>query len=221
MRIDASDMASDVGKSDAGKTLAGRLAIAGGGLLVLGALLPWITVFIPGSGETPSNSGMEGEDGLIFLMGGLVIAALGLWAFSGRPSAVPALLIVGGLAAGIGAFLEYSDIAQQISSVSDSMGSRFSYSVGEGIWLLFAGALLTVVAGFVLWRQMEPVAEPGAARARRRQQIGVAGVALVVLLLGVMSFANANNGDWWSRDGFTWCPNPEAFCEYGLEIHAT
>jgi hypothetical protein len=68
---------------------------------------------------------MEG-DGIFFLIGGLLIAALGLWSILGTPSAAPVLLILSGLAFGGLAFFEFSN-------VSDGSG---------GIDIEFAAAVL-------------------------------------------------------------------------------
>jgi hypothetical protein len=78
--------------------LGGIMAIAGGLLFALGAFLPWIKVTAPFVGSL-SVSGMEG-DGIFFLVGGLFIAALGLWSILGSPKAAPALLILSGLGFG-------------------------------------------------------------------------------------------------------------------------
>jgi hypothetical protein len=202
------------------KSLGAVLAIAAGGLLILGAALPWITMGSPLVGTMANRSGLAGEDGLIFLVGGLILAALGLCALSGHPSTVPGLLIAGGLAAASGALLEYRDMAQAITGVAND--ASYSLGVGVGIWFLFAGGLLCVVAGIVLWGQTEPVAATTTAGARWRQLGEVAAMAPVVLLLVVMINANANNkGDWWSHDGFSWCEERDSFCERGLVVAAT
>jgi hypothetical protein len=190
--------------------------MAGGGLLVLGAALPWITFSKSQVGTLGSRSGMASEDGLIFFVGGFIIAALGLWALLGHPSAVPGLLIASGLAAASGAVLEYRDVAQAIEGLI-----RYSYSVGIGIWSLFMGALLCVAAGIVLWGQTKPIAAPATAGATWRRLGGVAAMALVVLLLVAIINANANEGDWWSHDGFSWCDESDSFCERGLVVAST
>lgn len=216
--------------SNDGKTLGEILAIAGGGLLVVGAFLPWVRA--EGPFVSVGRSGMVAEDFLIFLGAGVVIAALGLWAGVAMRSAAPALLIVGGVAAGIAAFLDYRDVARNIEEVNDG---RITYFVGEGIWVLFAGALVSVVAGFVLSGRMSlvaPVTGAGAGESQRadnsvitgrkwRQGVAIAAIALVVVLLVALSIVNARTGDWWSHDGFAWCDQDDGFCMVGLEIVAT
>jgi hypothetical protein len=81
------------------RMLGGILAIVGGGLIVLGAFLPWVKATAAFVG-TITRSGMEGGDGPIFLAAGFVIAGIGLWCVLARPTLAPALLILGGLAVG-------------------------------------------------------------------------------------------------------------------------
>ena len=201
------------GTSNARKDLGGVLAIVAGGLLVLGSILPWIRVSIPNSGETLWRSGTASVDGLLFLAGGLAVAALGLWTFFGHPSAGPAILIGGGLALGTGALLKYRDVAQAIEGVS----TPFPYSVGEGIWVLFAGALVSLIAGIVLWGQMEPA--PGADASGAIGPQGVSGRAVVVVLLIAVIILGVSLSNW-PLEGFSWCP-PDLDCFGGLEIYAT
>jgi len=216
--------------SNDGKTLGEILAIAGGGLLVVGAFLPWVSA--EGPFVSVGRSGMVAEDFLIFLGAGVFIASVGLWAGVAMRSAAPTLLVVGGVAAGIAAFLDYRDVARNIEEVSDG---RITYLVGEGIWVLFAGALVSVVAGFVLSGQMSPVApatgasvgeggltDPSVITGRKwRPVVAIAAIALVVVLLVALSIVNARTGDWWSHDGFAWCDLNDGYCMGGLEIVAT
>ena len=115
-----------------------------------------------------SVSGMEG-DGIFFLVGGLLIAALGLWSILGSPKAAPVLLILAGLGFGALAFFEYNNVSGGIGDI----GSEFAAAtMGAGIWTLLAGAVATVVAGFTLNGQMSPAP---AASAPRREQLRPSG----------------------------------------------
>jgi hypothetical protein len=224
-------MSAQAGLSSSdGKTLGEVLAIAGGGLLVVGAFLPWVSA--EGPFVSIGRSGMVAEDFLIFLGTGVVIASLGLWAGVAMRSAAPALLVVGGVATGIAAFLDYRDVARNIEEINDG---RITYLVGEGIWVLFAGALASVVAGFVLSGRMSPVAPATGAGAiegrpadtsvitgrKWRPVVAIAAIALVVVLLVALSIINARTGDWWSHDGFAWCDRNDGLCMGGVEIIAT
>lgn len=140
--------------SDQRRTLGGVLAIIGGGLIALGAFLPWIKATAPFVG-TITRSGMEGGDGPIFLGAGLVIAALGLWSVIGRPSSAPVLLILAGLVLGGFALLDYNEVSGRVGGLGSDLATA---SVGAGIWSLFAGAAASVVAGLMLLGQMHPTA---------------------------------------------------------------
>jgi hypothetical protein len=138
-----------VGGAAQRRMLGGIIAIAGGLLLALGAFLPWVKVTAAFVGSL-SVSGMEG-DGIFFLVGGLLISALGLWSIFGTPRAAPALLILSGLGFGGLAFFEFNNVSEGIGG----MDSEFALaSMGAGIWTLLAGAVATVVAGFTLTGQM-------------------------------------------------------------------
>jgi hypothetical protein len=136
--------------------LGGIIAIAGGLLLVLGAFLPWVTVRAALLGSL-SVSGMEG-DGIFFLIGGLLVAALGLWSILGTPSAAPQLLILSGVGFGALAIFEFSNVSDGIGGIESEFAAA---SMGPGILTLLAGAAAILVAGFTLRGHMTPVsAEP-------------------------------------------------------------
>jgi hypothetical protein len=80
----------------------------GGALIAIGAFLPWVKAIAAFVG-TITRSGMEGGDGPIFLIVGIIIAAVGLWSLMARPTMAPGLLILGGLAVGGLAFMEYTE----------------------------------------------------------------------------------------------------------------
>ena len=102
------------------RTLGGILAIIGGLLLAVSAFLPWIKSTTPwyssipppaldtfnGMDDRVGNFYLVGSDGIFFLVGGALIAALGLWTTLSRPKAAPILLILSGLAFGLLGLLE-------------------------------------------------------------------------------------------------------------------
>lgn len=143
--------ATGVGGAAQRRMLGGIMAIAGGLLFALGAFLPWVKVTAPFVGSL-SVSGMEG-DGIFFLVGGLLIAVLGLWSILGSPKAAPVLLILAGLGFGGLAFFEYNNVSGGIGDIDSDFALA---SMGAGIWTLLAGAVATVVAGFTLNGQMSP-----------------------------------------------------------------
>ncbi len=145
---------------DQRRMFGGELAIAGGLLTAAGAFLPWVSAGLPFLGRIITKSGMEDGDGVIFLGAGLIIAAVGLWSLLGRPTFSPFLLIGGGLAVGLGAFAEYRDVSDRVPEVERLGGGAVDVAVGGGIWAIFAGAALAVVAGLVLVGQMKPSTPP-------------------------------------------------------------
>jgi hypothetical protein len=129
---------SDTRMAMAQRTLNGVLAITGGLLLAVSAFRPWIRS-TPGLEADPTRpmdtvSGMDGGDGIFFLAGGVLIAALGLLTTLSRPRAAPILLILNGLAFGLFGLLEYNSIRDSIratlSTVATWVASRWEWASG-------------------------------------------------------------------------------------------
>lgn len=109
------------------RTLGSVLAIMGGLLLAVGAFLPWVKIG-PGLVANPppvsswdTVSGIDGhewflvgDDGIFFLIGGVLIAALGLWTILSPPKAAPILLILSGLAFGLLGWFEFASIGHSV-----------------------------------------------------------------------------------------------------------
>ena len=118
--------------------------IAGGGLLaIIGSVLPWGTVR-SAFGQV-DVSGTEG-DGVLTLVLGLVVGALGLSSLAGarRVLAIVALLPTVGIA-GIAAY----DLAN-ITEVADELsGSFVQVSAGPGLWVVLAGAAVALVGAII------------------------------------------------------------------------
>jgi hypothetical protein len=146
---------SDTRVAMAQRTLGGVLAIIGGLLLAVSAFLPWIRSTPGGMEADPTRamdtvSGMDGGDGIFFLAGGVLIAALGLLTTLSRPKAAPILLILSGLAFGLFGLLEYNSIRDSIRPYAHNCCDMGGFAVGEGIWWIFAGAAATFLAGLIL-----------------------------------------------------------------------
>jgi hypothetical protein len=154
------------------RTLGSILAIIGGLLLAVSAFLPWVKIgpgFVavpPGVSGWETVSGIDangtyflvGRDGIIFLVGGVLIAALGLWTTLSRPRAAPILLILSGLAFGLLGRFEYDSIREGASNQCCDFATFF---VGAGFWWIYAGAAATFLAGLLLFGQMRAgVAKP-------------------------------------------------------------
>jgi hypothetical protein len=140
------------------RTLNGVLAITGGLLLAVSAFRPWIRS-TPGLEADPTRpmdtvSGMDGGDGIFFLAGGVLIAALGLLTTLSRPKAAPILLILSGLAFGLFGLLEYNSIRDSIRATLSNCCDMGGFAMGVGIWWIYAGAAATFLAGLILVGQM-------------------------------------------------------------------
>jgi len=150
---------SDMRVAAARRTVGGILAIIGGLLLAVSAFLPWVRIspgFVlntPPVSSWETVSGIEGDgfyfivgrDGIFLLVGGLLIAALGLRTTLGRPKAAPILLILSGLAFGLLGRFELNSI-RDMSSCCDMP----SPGAAGGIWWIYAGAAATFLAALVL-----------------------------------------------------------------------
>jgi hypothetical protein len=127
---------------------AGYLAVAGGALIVLGRVLPWVTMRNDDF-SIQTESGMVGGDGPFFLIVGIFVAALGSWVVRDHhPGVAPALFLLAGVAViGVCALEYFSDIKQR---VEDTSGGLSTASVGTGIFIMFGGGLATALAGGML-----------------------------------------------------------------------
>jgi hypothetical protein len=139
------------------------LAIIGGALLAVSAFLPWVRIN-PGFVANPvpvssweTVSGIDGDgfyflvghDGIFLLVGGALIAALGLWTSLNPPKAASILLILSGLAFGLLGRFEYKSIVDM-----QSCCDMPSPGAAEGIRWIYAGAAAIFLAGVVLVRWM-------------------------------------------------------------------
>jgi hypothetical protein len=153
---------SDTGVATAARTLGGILAIIGGLLLAVSAFLPWVkigpgfAVSLPPVSSWDTVSGVDGhqwflvgDDGIFFLIGGVLIAALGLWTILSRPKPAAVILILSGLAFGLLGMFEYNSIRHSVPCCD-----FFTIRMGEGITWIYAGAAATFLAGLVLDGQM-------------------------------------------------------------------
>jgi hypothetical protein len=122
----------------------------GGLLIVLGSFLPWLTATAPFVG-TITRKGMEGGDGIITLILGVVTILIGVSQLTATQ--MPALLqrssIVTGVITGAVAIYDYVEVQRRIEDVKEQT-ELISASVGAGIWTLIVGAILAIVGGMVV-----------------------------------------------------------------------
>lgn len=109
------------------KKQATMLTMIGGAGLAIGSFLAWGTV------AGFSASGIDGGDGWITLVAGVVLAAAGYMAYSGKP--LP--MWVGWVALIVGA-------AVALINFFDIQGTEL-VSVGIGMWIMLAGSALGLV----------------------------------------------------------------------------
>jgi hypothetical protein len=121
--------------------------IVGGLLMVIGSFLPWITARAAFVG-TLNRSGVEGGDGVITLILGIVTGLIGIARFTRRelPPWVQRSPIVTALAGGLVVGLDWKDVSDRISDVET--GGFASANVGAGLWTIAIGCVIAFVAGF-------------------------------------------------------------------------
>jgi len=114
----------------------------GGAAMVVGSLLPWITVtaFV-----TVSRSGLEAGDGLITIILGVAVVLIGLAALaSGRAQFRLLAIALGALGLGITA-IDYASVQDRIRTLDADI--RDLASVGIGLYLVGVGALIALAGG--------------------------------------------------------------------------
>jgi hypothetical protein len=126
------------------------MTLLGGVLIVLGSFLPWLTATAPFVG-TISRNGMEGGDGVITLILGVVTILIGVTQLTGTnlPTLLQRSPIVTGAIAGIVAVTNYLNVQQRIEDVREE-SELIAASVGAGIWTLVVGAVLAIVGGVLV-----------------------------------------------------------------------
>ena len=155
------------------------LAIAGGAVLTVGSLLPWVsaTTAIGGIQRNGFQLGANQSvtvDGPLCLLLGILTAVIGVTSPSRArmPWFLQRSSIVTGVVAGVLLAIEWPGIHNLVDQiVADGAGA----SVGYGYWVCAVGAVLAVVGGFVLRTPGEPVAASWLA-------LLIGGAAVVVLL---------------------------------------
>jgi Protein of unknown function (DUF2510) len=129
-----------------GRSAGAIVVLAGGAVLILGALLPWATASI--GFVSVSKAGTSG-DGVITLIIGLGVLAIGWVALARRrhQAAVVLGIIAGVIAGGVAIY----DIANVSSAVNraQTRSSLVHASVGIGLWVT-ALAAAGVIAGSIM-----------------------------------------------------------------------
>ncbi len=136
-----------------------RVVVFGGAaLLVIGALLPWVKA--EAGFFSVSKNGMDGDGVFTLLFGGAIAL---VFALTRKPNTAAWLVIaLSGLAGAIAVYdtIDVSNKADELTNSSSSI--HVSASVGIGLWLTLAAAILALVGGFMALTNTPESTPPGA-----------------------------------------------------------
>lgn len=160
--------------------VAGILGLVGGALLALGSFLTWAEV--SGGGTTVTAKGVDGSDGYITLVAGLVAVVAGIMMARGSRRVLAVLVILAGIVGGgIGLYdaLTAKDSvldaaaeelaptlgasAQQVRTVLDQAidAGQLSVSISIGLFIVIGGGVVALVGGILGLRDAGQPAGPG------------------------------------------------------------
>lgn len=132
------------------------LAITAGGLIAIGAFLPWFSVSAAGSVTRNAfqlgNDFSFSADGVVLLLVGIVAALIGVVRLTktAMPRWIQSSTILPGVVAIAAVVNRYGSIQSLANQMNASAHGLFVASVGYGIWLPVAGGALAIVAGLIL-----------------------------------------------------------------------
>jgi hypothetical protein len=107
--------------------------------------------------RTIRRNGMEGGDGIITLMLGVVTILIGVTQLTATnlPTWLQRSPIVTGAITAIVAVINYLNVQQRIEDVREE-SELIAASVGAGIWTLVVGAVLAIVGGVLVRKLPKP-----------------------------------------------------------------
>jgi hypothetical protein len=124
------------------------IAIAGAAIVALGSFLPWAKLTAPFVG-TVSKSGMEGGDGVFFLIMAVGVGLIAASAYRSAPER-PARYRIAMAALVVGLLLltvvEVLDLRSRFSEASEQGAGLIDTSYGAGIWLVAIVSGVTALA---------------------------------------------------------------------------
>jgi hypothetical protein len=122
----------------------------GGLLIVVGSFMPWMTASAPLVG-TISTSGMQGGDGVITLVLGVITILIGVTQLTATnmPTSLQRSSIVTGVITGAVAIYDYNEVQDRITQAK-AQSDLIIASVGGGMWALFVGAALAIIGGVLI-----------------------------------------------------------------------
>ncbi|HET7929572.1 MAG TPA: hypothetical protein VFM40_08485 [Actinomycetota bacterium] len=160
--------------------VAGILGVVGGALLAVGSFLTWAEV--TGGGTSVTAKGVDGSDGYITLIAGVVAVVAGVMMARGTRRVLAVLVILAGLVGGgIGLYdaltakdsvldaaaeelaPTFGATAQQVRSVLDQAidAGQLSVSVSIGLYVVIGGGVVALVGGILGLRDAGEPAVPG------------------------------------------------------------
>jgi hypothetical protein len=162
--------------------VAGILGVVGGALLALGSFLDWAEV--SGGGRSVTANGVDGSDGYITLVAGIVAVVAGIVMAKGTRRALAVLVILAGIVGGgIGMYdaltakdsvldaaaeelaPTFEATAQQVRTVLDQAidAGQLSVSISIGLYVVIAGGVVALAGGILGLRGSGEPAVPGQA----------------------------------------------------------
>lgn len=162
-------------------------SIVGAVAIIIGSLLPWIsvqTIF-----GTISASGTEG-DGIFTLIAGAIVGAVAGVALSKKNASrtTGILVILLGIASGLIAFNVFSNLAGTAELADEGVFT----TIGGGLWLVILGAAAVIGSGVsVLSAAGTTQTQPKSTMAG----VGVGVAVVAVMLIALAVYANQSAGD--------------------------
>jgi hypothetical protein len=174
--------------------VAGILGLVGGTLMALGSFLAWAEV--SGGGTSVTAKGVDGSDGYITLVAGLVAVVAGLVMARGTRRVLAVLVILAGIVGGgIGLYdaltakdsvldaaaeelaPSFEASAQQVRTVLDQAidAGQLSVSIDIGLYAVIGGGVVALAGGILGLRGSGGPAVPGQAATPATPATAIAG----------------------------------------------
>jgi hypothetical protein len=162
----------------------GILGVLGGALMALGSFLAWAEV--SGGGTSVSARGVDGSDGYVTLVMGLVAVVAGIVMARGTKRMLAVLMIIAGIVGGgIGLYdaltakdsvldaaaeelaPDFGASAQEVRTVLDQAidAGQLSVSISAGLYVVIGGGVVALAGGILGLRGSGETALPGQAAA--------------------------------------------------------
>jgi hypothetical protein len=158
----------------------GILGVLGGALMALGSFLAWAEV--SGGGTSVSARGVDGSDGYVTLVMGLVAVVAGIVMARGTKRMLAVLMIIAGIVGGgIGLYdaltakdsvldaaaeelaPDFGASAQEVRTVLDQAidAGQLSVSISAGLYVVIGGGVVALAGGILGLRGSGETALPG------------------------------------------------------------